>query len=152
MHPLRQPTQGNNAGTDPRTRGNFCGPGARIMAVTSGTIRGIFCSVMIATMSSVFSENAIAQLFQHRVVIHPTLQRQLRRRFIFAALVVDQAVQKPDRIMSGQRTKPSSSSLVIQVRTRRTWIPCRNSAECAPCHYCSLSGCSAGYEEYRYLA
>ncbi len=41
-----------------------------------------------------FQAESNTQFFQHRVVIHPTLQRQLRSRFIFAALVVDQAVQK----------------------------------------------------------
>jgi hypothetical protein len=41
-----------------------------------------------------FQRERDTQLFQHRVVVHPTLQRQLWRGRIFAALIVNQAVQE----------------------------------------------------------
>lgn len=67
--------------------------GERIMAVISGTDTRYFCSLIIAWISSVFSEKAIRS-FSAPCCYSPTLQRQLRGRIIFAALVIDKAVQE----------------------------------------------------------
>ncbi len=64
------------------------------MAVISGTDTRYFCSLIIAPDIVRFQREGDPQLFQHRVVIHPTLQRQLRGRIIFAALVIDKAVKE----------------------------------------------------------